>query len=211
MILVDHQIEKLCSGWNEDPTLMYTTFGSVWIDSIGPMIEPFSPACAEPGKIGHGLTHAGYDIRLGNEAMIFDNLNIEWICDPRKMKEESYKDKFFQHLEEMDDGEAVNIPPGSFALCSSLEYFRVPKNVKGRVTGKSTYARCGVFLNLTAMEPGWCGRLSMCIANLSKSPMRLVVGEGIGQAEFDVLAGSPDNPYEGKYQGDRGVSVSKVA
>jgi dCTP deaminase len=168
------------------------------------MIEPFSESCLT-NVVSSGLTSAGYDLRLGTKALIFKN-SFNEIVSPKRMKEDpAYQQRVFDQIERRT-GETIIIPGHSYILGYSLEYLRIPRKIKGRCVGKSTYARCGIVINTTPAEPAWCGHLTIEIANTSPCPVELFVGEGIAQMEFEELDQEPEMDYAkkgGKYQNQK--------
>ncbi len=195
MLLVDYQIRGLCTT----------------IDDPYPLIEPFSEAVSGGGLISHGLTSAGYDLRLANEILIFKNTYGEEI-DPKRFKDEAYKNRMFDKLM-IGDNQPVIIPAHSYILGMSYEYLRIPKHLKGRVVGKSTYARCGIICNLTPLEPEWEGNLTLEISNATPLPAKVYVMEGIAQIEFELLSGIVETTYarkNGQYQRQTEVTPARV-
>ena len=158
------------------------------------MIEPFSEAQvrkAENGDklISYGLSSYGYDMRCAGEFLIFTNLNAT-IVDPK-----SFDEKSFTRIE----GEHCIIPPNSFALARSVEYFRIPRDIMTVCLGKSTYARCGIIVNVTPFEPEWEGYVTLELSNTTPLPAKIYANEGIAQ----VLFFQSDEPCQVSYQ-DRG-------
>jgi dCTP deaminase len=187
MILCDHEIRTLC--WNE-PAL------------ITPFVDSYPP-----GAVSYGLTSAGYDLRLAPQVLVFKATRAE-VVDPKRFKDAEYKKLVFD--EYVADKEIV-LPAHSYILVQSVEYIRMPRNLKGRCVGKSTYARCGVIVNTTPLEPGWEGTLTIEISNSNPSPVKLYVGEGIAQLEFDRIE-EPQVDYAakgGKYQNQREVTPAR--
>ncbi len=194
MILVDHQIRTLCVNVHE------------------PMIDPFSETVSESGVISYGLTSAGYDLRLAPEILLFKTSYGE-ILDPKLFGDQNYRRRVFEMLD-TDDGSIV-IPPGSYVLARSVERLHIPRHLKGRVVGKSTYARIGVLINTTPLEPGWKGTLTIEIGNVTPCPVRIHVGEGIAQLELEELNGLPEADYSqkpggGKYNNQVNVTPARV-
>ena len=124
------------------------------------MIKPFVSKQIRKGKISFGLSSYGYDARVSNEFKIFTNVN-SGVVDPKVFKKESFVTKI---------GKECIIPPNSFALASTIEYFKIPENVLVICLGKSTYARCGIIVNVTPLEPGWEGHVTFCLLYTSPSP-----------------------------------------
>jgi dCTP deaminase len=179
------------------------------------MIEPFEDCqisstdfyqgfkCNEPVKvISYGVSSYGYDIRVADEYEIFTNLNAE-IIDPKR-----FDPNCLQHFQ----GDFCIIPPNSFALARSVEYFRIPRNVITVCLGKSTYARCGVIVNITALEPEWEGNVTIEISNTTPLPVKIYSMEGIAQILFfesDEICVKSYKDKKGKYQGQTGITFAK--
>jgi dCTP deaminase len=167
------------------------------------MIQPFVESQVRQGVISFGLSSYGYDVRISNEYKIFTNLNST-IVDPKNFDPRSFVD--FK-------GEICIIPPNSFALGRTVEYFKIPRNVMTICVGKSTYARCGIITNVTPLEPGWEGHVTLEISNTTPLPARIYSGEGIAQILFfesdeECLVSYADK--KGKYQSQLGVTLPKV-
>ncbi len=196
MVLPDTMIRALCN-WECD-----ATFGL-------PMIEPYIEAVSGNGVVSYGLTSAGYDLRLGNEVLIFKpSYGLE--VDVKRFKDLDYQTRMFDKITSEDK---VVLPAHSYILATSLEYLRIPRWLKGRCVGKSTYARAGVLINTTPLEPSWEGNLTIEIANAGPCPVVLYIGEGIAQLEFEVLLKPCETSYRdkvGKYQGQKGVTPAKI-
>ena len=167
------------------------------------MIEPFEEKQVRAGVISYGLSSYGYDIRIADEFKIFTNVNST-IVDPKHMDPGTMVD--FR-------GPVCVIPPNSFALGRTVEYFRVPRNVLCTCVGKSTYARCGIITNVTPFEPEWEGHVTLEISNTTPLPAKIYANEGIAQ----VLFFESDEPCEtsykdklGKYQAQRGITLPKL-
>ncbi len=164
-----------------------------------PMIVPFSEGCTD-GVISYGLTSAGYDLRLAAGVWIFKNSFGE-VVNPKRFNEEGYKDRLF----DVNWSESViKLPSRGYALGTSYEYLRIPLHLKGRCVGKSTYARCGILINTTPLEPGWEGRLTIEISNLNPCEAEIYVMEGIAQLEFEMLCAPPEKHYGNKHKGGVG-------
>lgn len=201
MLLTDRDIRWYCLGTPEIGTL----------PADKPMLEPFSEGVQGDEIISYGLTSAGYDLRLGNEIWSFHNRSRLSI-NPKRFKDPEYRRKMFDIFEGLPDG-PFTIPPNGYILGRSHEYIRIPRNIKGRCVGKSTYARCGIIINTTPLEPGWEGHLTIEISNATLCHAEIFVGEGIAQLEFETLASEVQTDYaqkEGKYQGHTGVNPAKV-
>ena len=171
------------------------------------MIEPF-----EAGQIRHvngqrivsyGTSSYGYDVRCADEFKIFTNINST-IVDPKAFDEGNFVD--FR-------GEVCIIPPNSFALARTVEYFRVPRNTLVVCLGKSTYARCGIIVNVTPLEPEWEGQVTLEFSNTTPLPAPIYAGEGCAQMLFfesDEVCETSYKDRGGKYQGQRGVTLPKT-
>lgn len=178
---------------------------SIWIKEQAEkfkLIEPFFPKSVREGVISYGLGPYGYDIRLDHTyKKIRDNVQI---IDPHNIKEE-----FYETLIE----EKIIIPPASNILGQSLEYFKIPKKVLGLVYGKSTYARAGILVNVTPLEPEWSGFLTISISNVSKNTVVLYPGQGIAQVIFFESDRPPFFSYKdlnGKYNEQKDITISKI-
>ncbi len=167
------------------------------------MIEPFAEKQVSIGVISFGLSSYGYDIRIADEFKIFTNINTA-IVDPKAFDTKSFVD--FR-------GDVCIIPPNSFALGRSMEYFRVPRNVMTICVGKSTYARCGIITNVTPLEPEWEGYITLEISNTTPLPARIYANEGIAQILFfesDEICEISYGDRKGKYQRQQGITIPKV-
>ena len=167
------------------------------------MIEPFHEKQVRDGVISYGLSSYGYDARIADEFKIFTNIN-HTIVDPKEFDPRSFVD--FQ-------GKECIIPPNSFALARTVEYFRIPRNVIVCCLGKSTYARCGIIVNVTPFEPEWEGTVTLEISNTTPLPAKIYANEGIAQ----VLFFQSDEPCEvsysdkkGKYLRQHDVTLPKI-
>ena len=197
MLLVDHEIRKLC---------LCETYHN---DS--PMIEPFSEAVSGGGVISYGLTHAGYDVRLAGDVLVFNNAHGQTV-DPKRFKDLDYRGKLFASIE-LSPHQAVVIPAHGYILGRTHEYLRVPNYLSARCVGKSTLARCGIIVNTTPLEPGWEGHLTVEISNSCPCPAVVYVMEGVAQIQFERLSATPEKSYadkKGKYQGQTGVTTARV-
>jgi dCTP deaminase len=167
------------------------------------MIEPFTEKLQREGVISYGLSSYGYDARVSPEFKIFTNVDSA-VVDPKDFSEKSFVDRA---------GPVCIIPPNSFALTHTVEYFRIPRDILVICLGKSTYARCGIIVNVTPLEPEWEGQVTIEISNTTPLPAKIYAGEGICQ--FLFLKG--DSPCEtsyadkaGKYMGQRGVALPRM-
>ncbi|MCD6577040.1 MAG: dCTP deaminase [Anaerolineaceae bacterium] len=167
------------------------------------MIEPFVDKQQREGTISYGLSSYGYDIRVADEFKIFTNVNSA-VVDPKQFDKRSMVD--FK-------GEICVIPPNSFALAKTVEYFRIPRNVLTICVGKSTYARCGIIVNVTPFEPEWEGFVTLEISNTTPLPARIYANEGIAQVLFFESDASCEVSYadkKGKYQNQKGIALPKL-
>ena len=176
-----------------------------WIreKSLKGMIEPFESAQVRKGVISYGLSSYGYDIRVADEFKVFTNINTT-VIDPKNFDSNSFV---------TIKGASCIIPPNSFALARTVEYFRIPENVITVCLGKSTYARCGIIINVTPFEPGWEGNVTLEISNTTPLPAKVYANEGIAQ----VLFFEGDEPCEtsyrakaGKYMSQTGVTLPRL-
>jgi len=155
------------------------------------------------GVISYGLSSYGYDVRCADEFKIFTNVHSA-IVDPKNFDEKSFVD--FK-------GDVCVIPPNSFALARTIEYFRIPRNVITICLGKSTYARCGIIVNVTPLEPEWEGHVTLEFSNTTPLPAKIYAGEGVAQVVFLEADEECEVSYKdrgGKYQGQRGVVVPRL-
>src|SRR5260221_10601870 len=167
------------------------------------MISPFSEKQVREGVISYGLSSYGYDLRVSDEFKIFTNVNSA-IIDPKAFDERSFVSV---------QAESVIVPPNSFALARSVEYFRIPRDVISVCVGKSTYARCGIIVNVTPFEPEWEGYVTLEISNTTPLPAKIYANEGIAQVLFFEGNEEPDVSYrdkKGKYQGQHGVTLPRL-
>ena len=171
------------------------------------MIEPFEPGQVRSNASGrivsYGTSSYGYDVRCANEFKIFTNINST-IVDPKNFDEKSFVD--FK-------GEICIIPPNSFALARTVEYFRIPRSVLTICLGKSTYARCGIIVNVTPLEPECEGHVTLEFSNTTPLPAKIYAGEGCAQMLFfesDEVCSTSYKDRGGKYQGQRGVTLPKT-
>jgi len=173
------------------------------------MIDPFEPGQVRAVNghkiVSYGTSSYGYDIRCSNDFKIFTNINSTMV-DPKNFDEKSFVD--FK-------GGVCIIPPNSFALARTVEYFRIPRNVLTICLGKSTYARCGIIVNVTPLEPEWEGYVTLEFSNTTPLPAKIYANEGVAQVIF--LESDADDVCEtsyrdrgGKYQGQKGVTLPKI-
>ncbi len=191
MVLVDWQIARLCE------------------DTSRPMIEPFKSTAIKEvdgiGVVSFGLSSAGYDIRVADEFEISSNYSEgAHVVDPK-----GFKPEMLTSIK----GDNCIIPPNSFALARTMEYFRIPRGILTLCVGKSTYARCGIIVNVTPFEPEWEGFATLEISNTTPMPAKIYAGEGIAQVLFLETSARCDVSYadkKGKYQGQVGITRPKV-
>ena len=167
------------------------------------MIEPFEDRQVREGVVSYGLSSYGYDIRVADEFKVFTNINST-VVDPKNFDARSFVDM---------KTDVCIIPPNSFALARTLEYFRIPRDVLTVCVGKSTYARCGLIVNVTPFEPEWEGYVTLEISNTTPLPARVYANEGIAQVRFF----QSDEPCEvsyadkkGKYQKQQGLTLPRL-
>ena len=167
------------------------------------MIEPFSERQVREGVISYGVSSYGYDVRVADEFKIFTNVYAATV-DPKNFDPRSFVDW---------QAETCIVPPNSFALARSIEYFRIPRNVLTICVGKSTYARCGIIVNVTPFEPEWEGHVTLEISNTTPLPAKIYANEGIAQVLFFESDDPPETSYAdrgGKYQAQRGVTLPRL-
>lgn len=167
------------------------------------MIEPFEGRQVRDGKISYGVSSYGYDIRIAGEFKIFTNVNSS-IVDPKNFDERS-----LVHV----DADFCIIPPNSFALARTVEYFRIPRKVLTICVGKSTYARCGIIVNVTPFEPEWEGYVTLEVSNTTPLPAKIYANEGIAQVLFFESDEECEVSYadkKGKYQSQGGLTLPKL-
>ena len=167
------------------------------------MIDPFVESQVREGVISYGLSSYGYDLRVADEFRIFTNVHTA-VVDPKHFDPRSF-------VEVKSD--ICVIPPNSFALARSVEYFRIPRNILTICVGKSTYARCGIIVNVTPFEPEWEGFVTLEISNTSPLPARVYSNEGICQVVFleaDELCETSYKDKKGKYQAQQGIVLPRI-
>ncbi len=169
------------------------------------MIEPFEETQVRQGVVSFGVSSYGYDMRVSRDFRIFTNVYSSMV-DPKAFDERSFVEF---------EGDICIVPPNSFALARSIEYFRIPRNVLAICVGKSTYARCGIITNVTPFEPEWEGNVTLEISNTTPLPARIYAEEGIAQVLFfeaddDDVCETSYADRKGKYQAQRGVTLPTV-
>ncbi|MBI2316121.1 MAG: dCTP deaminase [Betaproteobacteria bacterium] len=171
------------------------------------MIEPFESGQVSRANdqrvVSYGTSSYGYDMRCSNEFKIFTNINST-IVDPKNFDDRSFVDF---------SGDVCIIPPNAFARARTVEYFRIPRNVLVVCLGKSTYARCGIIVNVTPLEPEWEGHVTLEFSNTTPLPAKIYANEGVAQVLFfeaDDVCESSYKDRGGKYQGQRGVTPPRV-
>jgi dCTP deaminase len=168
------------------------------------MIEPFTDRQVREGTISYGLSSFGYDIRVADEFRIFTPATGQLtVVDPKSIDERAMMPY---------QGEVCIVPPNSFALARTVEYFRIPRNVLTICLGKSTYARCGIIVNVTPFEPEWEGHVTIEISNTTPLPCKIYANEGIAQVIF-FEGEEPEVSYadrKGKYQAQTGITLPRL-
>ena len=167
------------------------------------MIEPFVDEQVRSGVISYGVSSYGYDVRVGDDFKVFTNV-FNTVVDPKNFDPKSFVDI---------KADVCIIPPNSFALASTIEYFRVPRDILTICLGKSTYARCGIIVNVTPFEPEWEGHVTIEISNTTPLPAKIYANEGIAQVLFlqsDEVCAVSYKDKKGKYQAQRGVTLPRV-
>jgi len=167
------------------------------------MIEPFNEKLSKDGVISYGLSSYGYDARVSDEFKIFTNIDSA-VVDPKNFQENGFVDR---------KTDVCVIPPNSFVLARTVEYFRIPRDVMVICLGKSTYARCGIIVNVTPLEPEWEGHVTLEFSNTTPLPAKIYANEGACQFLFlkaDEIYETSYADRSGKYMGQRGVTLPKV-
>jgi dCTP deaminase len=167
------------------------------------MIEPFADRQVRAGVISYGVSSYGYDMRVADEFKVFTNVRTT-VVDPKNFDANAFVEI---------QAEVCTIPPNSFALARSIEYFRIPRRVLTICVGKSTYARCGIITNVTPFEPEWEGFVTLEISNTTPLPARIYANEGIAQVLFFESDEECEISYadkKGKYQGQQGITVPRL-
>ncbi|MBM4105169.1 MAG: dCTP deaminase [Phycisphaerae bacterium] len=174
-------------------------------------IEPFEEARKRPGQVSFGVSSYGYDVRVGTRFKIFTNTVSGGVAvvDPK-----AFRDDLFVSVDTAETGlDHIVIPPNSFALAETIEVFRVPRDVIAICVGKSTYARCGIIVNVTPLEPEWRGKVTLEISNTTPLPAKIYANEGIAQILFlaaDRICAVSYADKQGKYQDQIGLTLPKV-
>ena len=167
------------------------------------MIKPFSNKQVRKNIISYGLSSYGYDIRVSDEFLIFTNVNSD-IVDPKKFSGEMLKEV---------KAKSILVPPNSFALARTVEYFKIPRNILTLCLGKSTYARCGIIVNVTPFEPEWEGHATLEISNTTPLPAKIYANEGIAQIIFleaDEICETSYRDKKGKYQRQTKITLPRI-
>ena len=167
------------------------------------MIEPFEQSQVRQGVISYGLSSYGYDIRVADEFKVFTNIN-NTVIDPKSFDPRSFVDI---------KASVCIVPPNSVALARTIEYFRIPRSVLTVCLGKSTYARCGIIVNVTPFEPEWEGTATLEISNTTPLPAKIYANEGVAQVVFfesDEVCETSYKDRGGKYQGQKGVTLPRT-
>jgi len=169
------------------------------------MIEPFEASQVRRGVVSYGLSSYGYDIRVADEFKVFTNIN-NTVVDPKNFDPRSFVDI---------RTDVCIVPPNSFALARTIEYFRIPRDVLTVCLGKSTYARCGIIVNVTPFEPEWEGTVTLEISNTTPLPAKIYANEGIAQVLFFTADEGDEcevsyKDKKGKYQAQRGITLPKL-
>jgi dCTP deaminase len=167
------------------------------------MITPFVEKLQTKGVVSYGLSSYGYDIRVSNEFKIFTNINAS-IVDPKNFQDENV----VEHI-----GDECIVPPNSFALARTVEYFKMPEDTLAICLGKSTYARCGIIVNVTPFEPGFEGHITIEISNTTPLPAKIYANEGIAQVLFlqgDEKCETSYSDRSGKYQKQTGITLPRI-
>ena len=167
------------------------------------MIDPFVDDQVRQGVISYGVSSYGYDVRVGDEFKVFTNV-YNTVVDPKAFDPRSFVDI---------KADVCIIPPNSFALASTMEYFRIPRDILTVCLGKSTYARCGIIVNVTPFEPEWEGHVTIEISNTTPLPAKIYANEGIAQVLFfqaDEVCARSYKDKKGKYQAQRGVTLPRL-
>ncbi|MFG0330929.1 MAG: dCTP deaminase [Phycisphaerales bacterium] len=174
-------------------------------------IEPFEENTRRPGRVSYGVSSYGYDVRVGSRFKVFTNTTSGGVAvvDPKQ-----FRDDLFITVDTNDTGkDHVIIPPNSFCLAETIETFKVPRDILVICVGKSTYARCGLIVNVTPLEPEWRGKVTLEISNTTPLPAKIYANEGIAQMIFlkaDRVCAVSYADKSGKYQDQTGLTLPKV-
>jgi dCTP deaminase len=166
-------------------------------------INPFADGSTRSGKISYGVSSYGYDVRVGPRFKVFTNARCA-VVDPKNFDPASFVDI---------EGDSCLIPPNSFALAETVEYLEIPRDILAICVGKSTYARCGIIVNVTPLEPEWRGKITIEISNTTPLPAKIYAGEGIAQILFlraDGICKTSYGDKKGKYQDQTGLTLPFV-
>jgi dCTP deaminase len=166
-------------------------------------IEPFAESAVRPGVISYGVSSYGYDVRVSRHFKVFTNARCT-VVDPKNFDPGSFLDM---------EGDSCLIPPNSFALAETVEYLEIPRDIIAICVGKSTYARCGIIVNVTPLEPEWRGRVTLEISNTTPLPAKIYANEGIAQILFlraDAVCRVSYGDKRGKYQDQKGLTLPFV-
>ncbi len=183
-----------------------TVMPDTWIRDMAVnkgMIAPFTDRLAREGVISYGVSSYGYDARVSDEFKIFTNLDSV-VVDPKNFSDRGFVDR---------KTDICVIPPNSFALARTVEYFRIPRDTLVICLGKSTYARCGIIVNVTPLEPEWEGHVTLEFSNTTPMPARIYANEGAAQFIFLKADSTCETSYadrKGKYQGQKGVTLPRL-
>jgi dCTP deaminase len=176
---------------------------SDWQISKNIVIRPFADGSVKPGAISYGVTSYGYDVRVSRKFKVFTNARCA-VVDPKNFDPASFVDI---------EGDFCLIPPNSFALAETVEYLEIPRDVIAICVGKSTYARCGIIVNVTPLEPEWRGKVTIEISNTTPLPAKIYANEGIAQILFlrtDAVCEVSYADKKGKYQDQKGLTLPFV-
>ena len=174
-----------------------------WMIERDIKIEPFAAQQHRPGVISYGVTSYGYDVRVGRNFKVFTNARCA-VVDPKNFDPASFVDI---------EGDFCLIPPNSFALAETVEHLEIPRDILCVCLGKSTYARCGIIVNVTPLEPEWRGKVTIEISNTTPLPAKIYANEGIAQVVFfqsDEVCARSYKDKKGKYQAQRGVTLPRL-
>lgn len=174
-----------------------------WIIQRDIKIEPFAESLLRPGIISYGVSSYGYDVRVGRNFKVFTNV-YGALIDPKNFNPTAFVDF---------EGDYCIIPPNSFALAETVEYFEIPRDILAVCLGKSTYARCGIIVNVTPLEPEWRGKITIEISNTTPLPAKIYANEGIAQILFirgEEVCRTSYADKKGKYQDQKGLTLPFV-